>query len=107
MIRNIFLCAIMLLASLISFAQTTENTGSNPKWDYQIYMPQNTKEVKEVTELYYTSTHQPVNGKLAPNGKTIIIKNYEPKTPVHVKVIYLDGSVEEFTSTSCFIDPVI
>jgi hypothetical protein len=93
----------MLFASVICKAQTS-NTDGNPKWDYQIYLKQ---PAKEIEELYYSDRHEQINGKLSQDGKTIIVKDYEKKNPVHVKVLYQDGTIDEFIRSSCYIDPVI
>lgn len=44
---------------------------------------------------------------LSKDKKSIIIKNYEAGSKVHVKVEYEDGTVDEFIKSPCFIDPVI
>lgn len=35
------------------------------------------------------------------------MKDYEPGNKVYVRVLYEDGTEEEFVRSPCFIDPVI
>ena len=49
----------------------------------------------------------PIQGKLSEDRKSIIINNYEPGTRVHIKVVYEDGTIDEYIKSPCFIDPVI
>jgi hypothetical protein len=93
----------LLLFGFVSYAQT-DSTYHLPKYDYQIYLKQPAKEVKE---LLFEKDCTPINGKLSDGKKTIIMKDYEPGTKVHVKVLYIDGTEDEFVRSPCFIDPVI
>jgi len=99
-----------LLIGFISFtffitgSAQTVNEPPKPKWDYQIYLKQPAKEIKEIL---YEKDCAPVKGSLSQDKKTIILKDYEEGKRVYVKVVYEDGTEEEFTKSSCFIDPVI
>ena len=55
----------------------------------------------------YEKNFTPIQGKLSEDKKSIIIKNYEGGSKVHVKVEYDDGTIDEFVKSPCFIDPVI
>ena len=55
----------------------------------------------------YERNFLPIQGKLSEDRKSIIMKNYEDGNKVRVKVIYEDGTEEEFTKSPCYIDPVI
>ncbi len=55
----------------------------------------------------YEKSFLPIQGKLSEDRKSIIMKDYESGSKVHVKVLYEDGSEEEFTKSPCYIDPVI
>ena len=96
-----------LLTFLFTFF-LTENSFSqqnnNQKQDYQIYL---TKPAKNIKLLMYEKNFVPIQGKLSEDKKSIIIKNYETGSKVHVKVEYEDGSVDEFVRSPCFIDPLI
>ncbi len=54
----------------------------------------------------YEKTFLPIQGKLSEDRKSIIMKEWEPGTRVHVKVLYGDGTEDECKSP-CFIDPVL
>ena len=94
---------ISLLCGLVSYAQT-DTTYHLPKYDYQIYLKQPAKEIKQ---LLFEKDCKPIDGNLSDGKKTIIMKDYTPGDKVHVKVIYLDGTDDEFVRSPCFIDPVI
>ncbi len=100
MIRYLFI-VITCLCSLSLFSQ---EINSVPKNDFQIFLKQPAKEIKL---LMYEKSFLPIQGKLSEDKKSIIMKNYESGSKVHVKVIYEDGTEEEFTKSPCFIDPVI
>ncbi len=103
MLRVISIAFFLLLIACACSAQT-DSTGYNPNWDYQIYLKQPAKEVKEIL---YDNTCTPANGKISEDGKTIVIKDYQKKARIYVKVIYVDGTEDEFVRSSCFIDPVL
>ena len=101
--KSLFFTATFTALAAFCFAQS-QNAYTPPKWDYQIYLKQPAIEIKE---LQYNKDCSPVKGSLAPDGKTIIIKDYEKGKQVYVKVTYEDGTTEEFTRSSCYIDPLI
>jgi hypothetical protein len=82
----------------------SDSLKSPQKKDYQIYLKQPAKEIKL---LMYEKSFTPIQGKLSEDKKSIIMKDYERGNKVHVKVIYEDGTVEDFTKSPCFIDPVV
>lgn len=55
----------------------------------------------------YDKNFLPIQGKLSEDRKSIIMKNYEQGNRVHIKVVYDDGTEDDFTKSPCFIDPVI
>jgi len=87
-------------------AASAQSERINPvnKTDYQIFLKQPAKEIKL---LMYEKNFTPIQGTLSEDRKSIIMKNYESGSKVHVKVLYDDGSEEEFTKSPCYIDPVI
>ena len=93
----------MLLFVMAAHSQSDQN---NPvrKTGYQIYLKQPAKEIKL---LMYENNFTPIQGTLSEDRKSIIMKDYEMGAKVHVKVLYDDGTVEEFTKSPCYIDPVI
>jgi hypothetical protein len=74
------------------------------KKDYQIFL---TRPAKAIRLLMYEKNFTPIQGKLSEDKKSIIIKNYENGSKVHVKVEYEDGTIDEFVKSPCYIDPVI
>ena len=98
-----FLLIAFLFFSNASFAQP-EKDNSAPKTDFQIFLKHPAKEIKL---LMYERSFLPIQGKLSEDRKSIIMKNYEDGNKVHVKVIYDDGTEDEFTKSPCYIDPVI
>src|SRR4051812_27147527 len=97
------LIAFMLLCVIAANAQSDYIKPVN-KTDYQIFLKQPAKEIKL---LMYEKNFTPIQGILSEDRKSIIMKNYELGSKVHVKVLYEDGSEEEFTKSPCYIDPVI
>ncbi len=92
-----------LLTSAACYAQT-DSTYHLPKYDYQIYLP---KPAKEIQQLLFEKDCTPINGKISESKKTIIMRDYEPGNKVHIKVLYIDGTDDEFVRSPCYIDPVI
>jgi len=91
---------------LFVFTVNAQSDPINPinKTEYQIFLKQPAKEIKL---LMYEKNFTPIQGILSEDRKSIIMKNYENGSKVHVKVLYDDGSEEEFTKSPCYIDPVI
>jgi hypothetical protein len=92
----------LLLFTLAATAQI--NSAPVNKTDFQIFLKQPAKEIKL---LMYEKDFTPIQGKLSEDKKSIIMKNYDRESKVHVKVLYDDGSIDEFTKSPCYIDPVI
>ena len=100
MIRCFFIAAFCFF----SMSLHSQDAKPGPKNDFQIFLKQPAKEIKL---LMYEKSFLPIQGKLSEDKKAIIMKDYESGSKVHVKVIYEDGTEEEFTKSPCFIDPVI
>mgnify|MGYP007044101037 CR=1 FL=1 len=81
-----------------------QDAPKNQKQDYQIFL---TRPAKSIRLLMYEKNFVPIQGKLSEDKKSIIIKNYENGSRVHVKVEYEDGTTDEFIRSPCYIDPVI
>lgn len=103
MLRLLFFILMYVVGSGWCSAQT-ELQDELLKYDYQIYLP---KPAKEIKELLFEKDCTPINGKLSEGKKSIIMKGYEKGAKVHVKVLYTDGTEDEFVRSPCFIDPVI
>jgi len=100
---RIRLAAFIIFCSHFAFSQV-ENGKTAPKTDFQIFLKQPAKEIKL---LMYEKNFLPIQGKLSEDRKSIIMKNYENGSKVHVKVLYDDGTEEDFIKSPCYIDPVI
>ena len=95
-----------LIAAFFFYSLSLFSQDKKPvqRTDYQIFLKQPAKEIKL---LMYEKSFLPIQGKLSEDRKSIIMKDYESGSKVHVKVLYEDGSEEEFTKSPCYIDPVI
>jgi hypothetical protein len=103
--RILALVIFILFCFSYSYAQSQADSAKTVRTnDYQIFLKQPAKEIKL---LMYERNFLPVQGKLSEDRKSIIMKNYEQGTKVHVKVTYDDGTVDEFVKSPCFIDPVV
>ena len=99
-----YLTFILFYLFLLDFINAKEIGNNGDKKDFQIHLK---SPAKTIRLLMYEKNFVPIQGTLSEDKKSIIIKNYEPGSKVHVKVEYEDGSVEEFVRSPCFIDPVI
>jgi hypothetical protein len=103
-----FLKLVLFSAFLFQYSQSVsavpDSTDVHNKQDYQIFLKQPAKEIKLIM---YENNFLPIQGKLSEDRKSIIMKDYQTGNKVHVKVLYEDGSVDEFSKSPCFIDPVI
>ena len=97
---SVFLFSFFLSGLLIAQVKSDKVE----KKDFQIYLK---APAKSIRLLMYEKNFVPIQGKLSEDKKSIIIKNYETGSKVHVKVEYEDGSVDEFVRSPCYIDPVI
>ena len=81
----------------------TEDVKPVKKKDYQIYLKQPAKEIRLI---WYEKDFRPIQGKLSDDKKSIIIKAYEQGERARVKIIYEDGTEDDFIKSPCYIDPV-
>src|SRR5690349_8233922 len=93
----------LFTAIMISSFSVTAQEQKQTK-DYQIFLKQPAKEIKL---LMYEKNFTPIQGILSEDRKSIIMKDYLRGNKVYAKVVYDDGSEEEFTKSPCFIDPVV
>ena len=103
MFRALVILCFGVLKVHCVFAQSDSIPGL-PKYDYQIYLP---KPAKEIKELLYEKDCTPIKGSISDGKKSIIMQGYEHGNKVHVVVIYIDGTEDEFVRSPCYIDPVI
>jgi hypothetical protein len=93
-----------LFSSLKNVNAQTDSTASKQKQPYQIFLKQ---PVKEIKLLMNEKDFTPIQGKLSEDRKSIIMDEYKQGTRVHVKVLYEDGTIDEFVKSPCYIDPVV
>jgi hypothetical protein len=104
MLRTIF-SITLVFAFVACKAQSTDAPASTePRYDYQIYL---TKPAKNIEQLQYYKTCEPINGHLDDSKKRVVMHDYETGNKVYIRVEYEDGSMEEFVRSPCFIDPII
>ena len=72
--------------------------------EYQFSLPEKAIEIKWIE---YEKTKVPMHGKLSPDGRSILIRNYQTGQPLRVKAVLENGKTEEYVKSPCFIDPVI
>ncbi len=102
----LFISLFFFTAVTYSHAQNTANDSllSNKIHGYEIHLKQPAKEIRL---LMYERNFLPVHGKLSDDHKSIIMDDYQVGSKVHVRVIYEDGTADEFVRSPCYIDPVI
>jgi hypothetical protein len=81
-----------------------DSTQTKPRQDYQIFLKQPAKQIKLIM---YEKNFLPIQGKLSEDRRSVIMKDYEGGNRVHVKVVYEDGTEDEFVRSPCYIDPVV
>lgn len=99
---NRYIVVFLLLLNISLIAQ--EKSDKIQKQDFQIYLK---RPAKAIRLIMYEKNFVPIQGRLSEDKKSIIIKNYDSGSKVHVKVEYEDGTLEEFVKSPCYIDPVI
>lgn len=106
MIKKLLITVLLLVAVAKTDAQSLKADSlfvpSGVK-QYQLHLD---KPVKSIENLRYENTGEPVKGNLAPDKIRVILDNYKKGSRVKLNVIYEDGTTEEVTRSSCFIDPV-
>jgi hypothetical protein len=95
---------LLAIASLGCVAQASNETATESKWDYKIYLK---KPAKKIEQLLNEKDKTPINGSISDAKNSIIMTNYVPGNQVRIKVVYEDGDEEEFVTSPCYIDPVI
>lgn len=99
-----FLLAVFLLLAAGVAASPADSTGTNKSNGFQIHLQYPAKEIKFIM---YEKNFLPIRGELSEDKKEIIMPEYQPGNKVRVKVVYEDGSAEEFVRSPCYIDPVV
>lgn len=63
--------------------------------------------ISEIVDMKYTIDDTPVDGHLATDGYSVIIKNYPGDRSVKLIILDDTGAQKEVIKSRCFIDPVI
>lgn len=64
------------------------------------------KPAKELENLQYENTGEPLKGTLSPGGTQVLMDNYKKGQRIKATVKYDDGTQENITRSPCYIDPV-
>src|SRR4051812_1113190 len=99
--KSVIFLSVFLFIGLTSYCQgpSVEDSVLAKKISgYQIHMKQ---PVKEIKLLMYEKNFLPVKGKISDDKLSIIMDSYEHGNKVHVKVIYEDGTADEFVRSPC------
>ena len=105
-----YLLTGMLLSSFLLAARAQDSTGTVrpaaplPFREYRLFVPERAIEIREIE---YGKSEDPLHGKLAPDGKSVLLRNYRHRESVRVVVVLWSGEIREYTVSPCFIDPVI
>lgn len=104
--KHILLLFVFLGFSSLLYAQDGKGQSGLIPEELRQYQLNLGKEAKEIKEINYSPTGEPVKGKLAPDGQRVIIDQYRKGTKVSLKVVWADGVEEEIVRSPCYIDPV-
>lgn len=104
--KNLFKFSLLIIFICItsSVLASGDSTQAKPKQDYQIFLKQPAKQIKAIM---YEKNFLPIQGKLSEDRRSVIMKDYEGGNRVRVKVVYEDGTEDEFVRSPCYIDPVV
>ena len=72
---------------------------------HQIYLEKPAKSIKNVRYKESENTDE-LDGELSEDGLKILLLNYTRRGRVLIDITYKDGTTEEMSKGSCFIDPV-
>lgn len=82
--------------------------GQNPlKTSFEFHRFYLKEPVKELLEIRYEDSCKPADGRLMPDGKSILIKHYTGHKRMYVRFLRTDGEEIEMTQSPCYIDPVV
>lgn len=104
LLKHLLILVFIAIANHASAIVDSTQVQKEFKPDYEIHLKQPAKEIKL---LMYEKNFIPIQGKLAEDHKSVIMKDYQTGAKVRIKVIYEDGTEDEFVKSPCFIDPVV
>lgn len=101
-------CCILVFLVFFGILPASANADSSAvaprRPDYQIHLK---APAREIRHIMYERNFLPIQGTLSEDKKSVVLKELEKGQKVRVKVVYEDGTEEEFVKSPCFIDPVI
>ena len=105
MMKRLVFLIFFLACCQSTFAQDQEGGSFIPSGirQYQFNLP---KQGKEIRNLHYEPSGEPVKGTLSPDGNRVILENYRKGSRIKMEVSYADGTTEELIKSPCYIDPV-
>ncbi len=103
-LKPLLLLVFLAMSGHLFAVVDSTQVETDKKPDYQIHLKQPAKEIKL---LMYEKNFLPIQGKLSEDHKSVIMKDYQGGSKVRIKIIYEDGTEDEFVRSPCFIDPVV
>ena len=102
----LFSCACFMCVNTSIQAQTErmEDEDIREIKQHQFYLE---KPGVSIELLEYDKDQQPIRGEISGDGFRVIMNDYVKKGRVKAVIVYADGTKEEISRSSCFIDPVI
>jgi len=97
---------VLLLNGIPVMAQSLKTDSIFVPGKLRQYQFQLDESVESIDQLRYDQSGEPINGKLSPDGRRVVMDNYKKGQRVKLTVTYADGRSEEVTKSSCYIDPV-
>lgn len=96
---------LLMLQSTV-YAQSNKMTDEEIQEfkQYQLYLD---KPAIEIENIRYEKDDTPIKGELSEDGAKIIMDGYNKRGRVSFTVRYADGTTEEISRSSCYIDPVM
>lgn len=103
--RLAMLVIFLLTAGSVAAQSLGEDAGFLPG-NLRQYQFQLEKPVERIEQLRYERSGEPIRGTLSPDGTRVLMDHYQKGQRVKFTAVYADGTSEELSKSSCFIDPV-
>jgi hypothetical protein len=104
--RLVFLFCFTILGTFAKAQDTKQNSNFMPDGmrNFQFNLE---KPAKRISDLQYDKLSTPLKGVLSPDGKKVILEQYQKGNRIKLNVEFEDGTSKEVTQSPCFIDPVV
>lgn len=96
--HRVFICLLIPCFSLTVSAQEIQETPPVKQDFYQIFLDLPALKVNKVT---YSNDSGSIQFKLAPDGKSIRLLDYNGSGGVKAEIIYEDGTVKDVIKSKC------